>query len=153
MSTVYPDMPSAMVGWLRAQPTVVAAFGDDPSALATTKFWGDEARRGVQLPWAVYQEVDRKTTYMTRNNSGTPYIADGVIRCVVVGAGKEATRDLARLVATGLTNAKFQWQDGRLMMIQATSENFVPNDGIAPDYPNAYVCVVGFAVQYNGMAP
>jgi hypothetical protein len=50
MSTVYPDLPAAMIGHLRNTPRVVRDFAEDTSAAATTKFHADAAGTGSASP-------------------------------------------------------------------------------------------------------
>ncbi|SIN70111.1 hypothetical protein SAMN05444166_0235 [Singulisphaera sp. GP187] len=72
-----PDLPAAMIAWLRASPSVVAAFAENTASPTTTKFWADEARRGVGLPWAVYEETGSDLIYMTATESVAPSIETG----------------------------------------------------------------------------
>ena len=112
MADAYPDLPAAMIGWLRAQTTIVSAFAEDTSALATTKFWADAARQGVALPWAVYEEVEGDAAYMSATGGVTTRLESGLIRFVVVAEGKQAARDLARLLTLALNDAPLAFADG-----------------------------------------
>lgn len=144
MSTLYPDLPAALVGWLRSQPTVVAAFGEDTTALATTKFWADLARPGVNLPWAVYEEVEGEVTSMTAAAGVTCSLETGTIRFVVVAQGKKAARDLGRTITRALNDAPLVFADGVLMYLRARKPSFAPVGSLAPGNPNAYARVVVF---------
>lgn len=150
MTTAYADLPAAMLGHLRAQPSLVAAFGEDTSALATTKFWPDFARSGVDLPWAVYDEPDGTTTWMTAANGITPFLREATIRFVVVGQGKSAVRALADQITTTLNDAPLQWSGGQLMNFRERKSMFVPVGDLAPGAPEAYARVVLFDVMYSG---
>lgn len=144
MATAYPDLPAAMIGWLRSQPTIVAAFGEDTSAPATTKFWADAARQGVALPWAVYEEVDGELAAMTAAGGVTCRIETGLVRFVVVAEGKRAARDLGRMVMKGLDDAPLVFDDGRLMYLRARRPFFAPAGTLAPNSPGASARVVVF---------
>src|SRR5205823_6151022 len=94
VTTTYADLPSAMLGRLRAMPTLVSAFAEDTGASSTTKFWADFAPAGVLLPWAVYQELDGGLQYMTSAGGRTSSIESGQVRWTIVGEGRRAVRDL-----------------------------------------------------------
>jgi len=150
MTVAYADLPAAMIGHLRDQPTIVAAFGEDTSAPATTKLWGDEVRAGVAMPWAVYEEIDRKTTDMTAAGGVVNRLNDLTIRWTVVGEGKQAVRQLAEMLIDGLNDAPLLFEGGKLMYFRSTSGPiFVPNQGIAPSTPSAYVAVVVFSAMVS----
>lgn len=142
MSTAYTDLPAAMIAWLRAQPTLVAAFGEDTSAKETTKFWGDEAEGTPSLPWAVYMEDPGQTMYMTGTGPGQPYIDEGTIRFFVVAASKATARRLGKMIGTALTDPPLTFQDGLLMYMRPVNSSFVPVGDIAPNSPAAYVRMV-----------
>lgn len=144
MSTAYPDLPAAMVGWIRGQPSVVAAFGEDTTALSTTKFWGDEARAGVSLPWAVYEEIEGDTEYMTAAGGVTSSIETGMVRFVVVAEGKKVARDLGRMLVKALNDAPLVFADGSLMLLRARKPSFAPVGDLAPNCPNAYARIIAF---------
>ncbi len=153
MPPSYPDLPAAMVGWLRAQPTVVAAFAEDTSSATTTKFWADAARQGVSLPWAVYEEVEGDLTYMTAAGGITSSLDSGKVRFLIVAEGKKTARDLGRMVTTVLNDAPLAFADGTLMLLRARKPFFVPVAKVAPHCPNAYARVIVFEtmVQRNSL--
>lgn len=150
MSTAYADLPAAMIGYLRSQPSLVAAFGEDTSVLATTKFWPDFAQGGVQLPWAVYDEPDATTTWMTEANGVKPFLREATIRFLIVGEGKSTVRALADQIATTLNDAPLEWSGGQLMNFREKQSAFVPVGDLAPNAPAAYARVVLFDVMYSG---
>lgn len=149
MSTTYPDLPAAMIGWLRASPAVIAAFAENTAAPASTKFWADSARRGVALPWAVYKEPRSDILYMTVTGSAVPSIETGEIRFKVVSAEKKEARDLGRLLAETLNDAPLEFSDGLLMHLRARTPFFVPVETIGPDHPTAYARVIVFDFMVN----
>lgn len=149
MSTAYPDLPAAMIGWLRASPGVVTAFAEDTNAPTTTKFWADAARPGAALPWAVYEELDGDVQSMTAARGLACSIETGTVRFTIVASGKKLARDLGRLVVKALDDAPLLFADGRLMYLRAQSTSFQPVANITPASPTAYARVVnfGFMVQ------
>ncbi|WP_406699229.1 hypothetical protein V5E97_10165 [Singulisphaera sp. Ch08] len=148
-SETYPDLPAAMIGHLRATPAVVTAFGENRAALATTKFWADSARRGVILPWAVYEETDSDITYMTTTGSVAPSIETGQIRFKVVSDEKKMARDLGRLLAETLNDAPLVFDDGLLMNLRARTPFSVPIAHVCADHPTAYARVIVFDYMVN----
>ena len=144
MTTAYGDLPAAAIGWLRAQPSIVAAFGDDTSSPATKKFWADEAESSPSLPWAVYMEDPGPQTYMTGDLGSTPYIDEGIVRFFVVAASRKQARTLGGMIATALTDPPLQFAGGLLMYMRPSNQFFTPTGDIAPDSPSAYVRVVVF---------
>jgi hypothetical protein len=149
MSTAYPDLPAAMIAWLRASPNVVAAFSENTASPATTKFWADEARQGTLLPWAVYEEIDGDIQYMTTAGGVRNTIEAGVVRFIVVGEGKKATRDLGRLLTRTLDDAPLLFADGNLMYLRAKKPSFVSVKDVIGDIPNAYARMVIFETMVN----
>lgn len=149
MSTPYPDLPAAIIGWLRANPTVVAAFAENTASPATTKFWADAARRGVALPWAVYEEASSDLLFMTVTGTVAPSIETGQLRFKVVAAEKKQARDLGRLLAETLNDAPLVFDDGLLMNFRARSSFFVPVETCCADHPNAYARVILFDFMVN----
>lgn len=147
MSSTYTDLPAAMIGWLRSQPGLAAAFGDDGLTLATRKFWGDAAQPSVPLPWAVYSEEAGTTTYMTGDRGNVPYLDEATIQFVVVAASKQQARQLGDLIAAALTDPPLVFSDGTLMMMRPTNPFFAPVSGIAPDHPTAYARVVSLSTM------
>lgn len=150
MTTAYADLPAAMVGYLRSQPSVVSAFGDDTSSLATKKFWGDAVRPGVNLPWAVYDEPDSQTMWMTEANGVKPFLRDATIRFLIVGEGKSNVRSLADMLTKTLNDAPLQWTGGALLNFREKQASFVPVGDLAPNATDAYARVVLFDVTYSG---
>ena len=144
MTVAYASLPEAMVGRLRSMPSVVAAFGEDTSALATTKFWADFAEAGVQLPWAVYEELDGDVMYMTPAAGRVASIESGQIRWTIAGEGRKAVRDLGKLIVTVLNDAPLLFTDGQLMDLRARKPFFVPAANFAPNVPHAAVRVLVF---------
>jgi len=144
MSTAHPDLPAAMIGWLRASPSVVTAFAENTNALATTKFWADAARPGVALPWAVYEERDGEVQSMTAARGMTCSIETGIVRFTIVAPAKKLARDLGRLVVKALDDAPLLFADGRLMYLRAQSASFQPVADIAPASPTAHARVIDF---------
>jgi hypothetical protein len=144
-----------VLGWLRAQPTIVSAFAEDTSSIATTKFWGDEARQGVALPWAIYEEVEGDIMYMTSAGGATASIESGLLRFLVVAEGKKAARDLGRMLTRALNDAPLVFQDGVLMLLRARKPSFVPVGDLAPGVPNAYARLIVFEtmVQRSTLVP
>ncbi|SIN70650.1 Protein of unknown function [Singulisphaera sp. GP187] len=148
-----PDLPAAMIAWLRASPSVVAAFAENTASPTTTKFWADEARRGVGLPWAVYEETGSDLIYMTVTESVAPSIETGQIRFTVVSAEKKRTRDLGRLVAETLNDAPLVFDDGLLMNLRARTPFSVPIEHVSADHPAAYARVIVFDFMVNRARP
>lgn len=143
MSTPHPDLPAAMIAWLRASPGVAAAFAENAAVPATTKFWADAARPGVTLPWAVYEELGADLQPMTAARGAVCTIETGVVRFTIAAAGKKAARDLGRLIATTLDDAPLLFTDGRLMYLRAGSTRFQHADA-APACPAPYARIVDF---------
>src|SRR5438094_849747 len=108
-----------MIGHLRASPAVVSGFAEDTTSPGTTKFWADAARRGVALPWAVYEELGGEVRAMTRAGGVAHAIEAGRVRFTVVAEGKAAARELARLLARTLDDAPLVFSDGVLMYLRA----------------------------------
>lgn len=148
MSVAYANLLDAMVAHMRASPSLVAAFGDTGTATtATDKFWPTPVRPDVQLPWAVYEDVGGPTQYMT----GPASIESGAIRFVVVAAGKDKARSLARMLMSVLNDAPLQFMDGLLMYFRASgSPTAVPITSVLPDCPNGYAYGVTFDTMVQG---
>lgn len=142
VAETYPDMPSAMIAWLRATPAVVAAFGEDASAHATTKFWADVTPSKVDLPWATYEETGSEFMYMT--GDPPPSIETGQLRFIVVTEAKKEARDLGRLLAETLNDAPLVFDDGLLMYLRAKAPFFVPIGNILPGASTGYSIVLVF---------
>lgn len=145
MSVAYANLLDAMVAHIRGVPNVVAAFGDTGTAnLATDKFWPSPVRKGVELPWAVYEDGSQGTQYTT----GAASIESSVIRFLVVAAGKDAALTLARMLLKALNDAPLEFMEGRLMYFRASGPPTVqPVTEIAPDCPNAYAYGIAFDVM------
>lgn len=145
MSVAYANLLDAMLGHMRGSPGLVAAFGDTGTSIpATDKFWASPVRKGVNLPWAVYEDGAQSTQYTT----GSASIESSVIRFLVVAAGKDAALVLARMLLNTLNDAPLQFMDGRLMYFRASGPPTVqPVTEIAPDCPNAYAYGIAFDVM------
>lgn len=143
----YPDFPSAIIAHLRGTPAVVAAFGEDTSAHATTKFWADVTPTKVNLPWATYEETGSEFMYMT--GTPPPSIETGQLRFITVTEEKKEARDLGRLLAETLNDAPLVFDDGLLMYLRAKAPFFVPIGNILPGASTGYsiVLVFDFMVQ------
>lgn len=152
MSTAYPDLPAAMIGWLRASPNVVAAFAENTASEATTKFWADSAKQGVQLPWAIYEEIEGDIQYMSEAADVRNTIETGVVRFIVVSPGKKTARDLGRLLTKTLDDAPLLFADGILMYLRAKKPFFVPIADVVADSPTGYARVVIFEAMVNRTA-
>ncbi len=133
-----------MLARIRATPTLVVAFAENVAAASTTKFWADFAPSGVDLPWAVYEEPDGDVMYMTAAGGHVSSIESGVIRWVIVGEGRKATRDLGRMLTNTLNDAPLVFADGQLMDFRARKPSFAPVGDIAPGSPNAVARVLVF---------
>jgi hypothetical protein len=144
VTTAYADLPSAMLGRLRAMPTVVAAFAEDISATSTTKFWADFAPTGVSLPWAIYEELGGDVQYMTPARGHVSSIETGQVRWRIVGQGRKAVRELGRILAAALNDGPLLFAAGQLMELRARRPSFAPAADIAPGAPHAVVRVVVF---------
>jgi hypothetical protein len=153
MSTVYPDLPAAMIGHLRNTPRVVRDFAEDTTAAATTKFHADAARDGVSLPWAAYEERTADVQYMTRvNGQPAATIETGTVTWTVVAEGKATCRELARLLSQTLNDAPLVFQSGTLMHLRSHGPQSVPVGGLAPNSSNAYAFAVTFDTMVQGTA-
>jgi len=146
MSTAYPDLPAAMVGWLRSSPGVVSAVGEHVGAL---KIWAEAAPRGVELPWVVYQERDAELQYMTQTAGLVSVLESGTIRLFVVAAGKKQARDLARTIRRALDDAPLLFADGQLMHLRGRESHFASARDIAPDHPTAHAATIDFAFMVS----
>jgi len=133
-----------MVAHMRDTPALVAAFEDEGTSVpAKDKFWPVPVRTGVDLPWAVYEDVAGNTTYTT----GPDSIEEGAIRFVVVADGKDAALALARLLASTLTDPPLEFDNGLLMYLRPGSLSVVPIGALAPGSPNAYAYGVTFTTM------
>lgn len=140
----HANLLDAMVAHMRADATLVAAFGDVPAVLATDKFWPTPVRPGVELPWAVYEDGGGNASYTT----GPASIEDSAIRFVVVGDGKDTALALARLLIATLNDAPLVFDDGLLMYFRATgAPSVVPITSITADCPNGYAYGVTFSTM------
>lgn len=145
----HANLLDAMVAHMRADAALVAAFGDDVSALATDKFWPTPVRSGVELPWAVYEDGGGNTQYTT----GPASVEDSAIRFVVVGDGRDTSLALARLLIATLNDAPLEFDDGLLMYFRCTgAPSVVPITAITGDYPNAYAYALTFSTMVQRTA-
>lgn len=144
MSTAYATLAEAMIGRLRAMPTIISAFGENTNTRATTKFWADVAESGVNLPWAVYEEIEGDIQHMTAVAGRVSSIETGQVRWVVVAEGRKAARDLGRMLINVLNDAPLAFSDGQLMEFRARKPFFAPVGDLAPGAPRAAARVVVF---------
>lgn len=142
VAETYPDLPAAIIARLRVTPAVVAAFGEDTTTHATTKFWADVTPTKVDLPWATYEETGSEFMYMT--GDPPPAIETGQLRFIVVAEGKKEARDLSRLLAETLNDAPLVFDDGLLMNLRAKTPFFVPIGNILPGATTGYSIVLVF---------
>lgn len=145
MSVAYANLLDAMLGHIRGSPGLVAAFGDEgPSVPAKDKFWAAPVRDGVELPWAVYQDVGGNATFTT----GPASIEEGSIRFVVTADGKDTANRLAKLLVKTLNDAPLVFMDGLLMYFRATAPpTSVLISEVLPNCPNGYAYGVTFSVM------
>jgi hypothetical protein len=140
----YANLLDAMLGHMRATPALVAAFGDDPSALETDKFWAMPVRK-CQLPWAGYVDVNGNVTWMT--GEARVSIEESAIQFVVVADGKDKALELVRLLADTLTDPPLVFDDGKLMYFRPGSPSAIPITSILPECPNGYAYGVTFSTM------
>lgn len=103
-----PDLLAACIAWLRANPGIVSAFGENLAATPQlVKFWSDYAGPIVPaLPYLVFAEPTDKEGFETIDNSNDIWsLVDGIVACQVFAESKTAARRLADQVAEALNDA------------------------------------------------
>lgn len=120
------DLFEAIIQHLLASQPLVAAFGDDPSTLRTTKIWADQSQPGVDLPRASYEDSEEVRTPMSRDQFGlVNTVCRGQFTFHVTAAEKLQARQLADEIARLLDDAPLAFADGVLLELTPTKSDSV----------------------------
>lgn len=142
-----PDLPAAIMLWLRQSPQIVAKFGD---SLTTPKFFGDRAtwNKLPDMPYLVYDEIyEGNPTYESADQFGVVHeTPTGQFQIAIFTKNKIDGRNLARMIKNRLNDAPLFFQDGWLLELRWESELSIPGDGtIGPgSAPTYYQRVMTF---------
>ncbi|MDR3632622.1 MAG: hypothetical protein P4L84_02230 [Isosphaeraceae bacterium] len=130
-----PDLPAAVIAWLRLSPAIVTAFGE---TLTTTppvyKLFGDWNSTKSPMPYLVYQELfEGPGNYQSPNSRGVVYgFPTGQFQISIFAAGKRQGRVLAEMVAASLNDAPLTFADGVLLELRLDSMHAIPEGDIGP---------------------
>jgi hypothetical protein len=122
----YPyDLVAACISWLRNQPALVAAFGDNPPN--SPAFFSDIAARGEQPPWLCFDEPRATAEFESADSTGQPSATwTGQLYCEVAATGKLSARTLADQVESVLNQAGINmvFSNGVLIYFRASDQEF-----------------------------
>jgi hypothetical protein len=147
-----PLLLEACIAWLRAQATIVSAFGEDLTASPPTiKLWSDYAGPTVPaLPYLILLVPQGRYQYETIDDDHyASRTSDGVMLCRVFAASDADARALAVLVSDppyGLMDAGLTFSGGiDLIYLRPTDDAFPVITEVGPDgSPTAFTMQVAF---------
>lgn len=158
VSGLPPDLPAAIMQWLRQNPTVVAAFGDTAT---TPKFFGDKAtwNKLPEMPYLVYDEIyEGPGLYESADDRGITHLfPEGQFQIAVFTKQKIQGRNLARMLKNVLNDAPLTFEDGILLELRWSEEMSMvadgsPGQGSAPTYYQRVVTFL-YRVQREMIQP
>lgn len=145
----YWDIISASIAYLRALPSIVAAFGDAP-ANKINKFTSDDAPRETGYPYAVFYEPEEVESFETTDGTAISSLIAGVYRIEVFSNRKITARRLSETIADRLNDAPLVFTNGVLIYLRRSVRQYptleVPGTG--PDVA-VYKRMIEFEYQFE----
>lgn len=119
------DLIAACIARLRADPAIVASFGDVKGSEAAEKFVSDVELPKTDLPYAVFDEPMEVESYESMDASGRiPSLVEGFFQLTIFDREKQGVRRLADATAAALHDAPLVFSDGVLIHLRRTERRF-----------------------------